>query len=166
MLKKCVLLLVRCFIKTPKNMSAVSQFSIPAYKLSIGSKPLSPVLTKIGDDQKEMLQFFSQTSGDMIQGMCRFEKNFALLFPLFKGLVNSGKPTGLVLTFSNEKREAFFYYPAESKEEVSLFLNRVVALLKKEVNFKLILKEVIANRIRFKSEQVLLQQALFEKTTN
>lgn len=147
-------------------MSAVSQSTLPAYESRIGSKPLSPVFTKITEDQKEMLQFFSQTSGNMIQGMCRFEKNFVLLFPLFKGLVNSGRPIGLNLTFSNEEKAAFFYYPAESKEEVSLFFNRVVALLKKEVNFKLILKEVIANRIRFKSEQVLLQQALFDKTTN
>jgi hypothetical protein len=147
-------------------MSAVSQSTLPAYESNIGSKRLAPGFTKIGDDQKEMLQFFSQTSGNMIQGMCRFEKNFALLFPLFKGLVNSGRPTELYLTFSSEKKEAFFYYPAESKEEVSLFFNRVVALLKNEVKFKLILKEVIANRIRFKSEQVLLQQALFDKTTN
>lgn len=147
-------------------MSAVSQSTLPAYESRIGSKPLTPVFTKITEDQKEMLQFFSQTSGNMIQGMCRFEKNFASLFPLFKGLVNSGRPIGLNLTFSNEEKAAFFYYPAESKEEVSLFFNRVVALLKKEVKFKLILKEVIANRIRFKSEQVLLQQALFDKTTN
>ncbi len=98
--------------------------------------------------------------------MCRFEKNFASLFPLFKSLVNSGRPDGLNLTFSTEEKAAFFYYPAENKDEFSLFFNRVLALLKKEVKFKLILKEVIANRIRFKSEQFLLQQALIDKTSN
>ena len=147
-------------------MSAVSLSTIPAYESSIGLKPLSPLITKLADDQKEMLQFFSQISGDMIQGMCRFEESSTSLFPLFRGLVNSGRPVGLNLTFSNEEKAAFFYYPAESKEEVSLLFNRVVALLKKEVNFKLILKEVIANKIRFKSEQVLLQQALFDKATD
>lgn len=147
-------------------MSAVSLSTIPAYESSTSSKPLSPVITKLADDQNEMLQFFSQTAGNMIQGTCSFEKTFASLFPLFKGLVNSGRPIGLNLTFSNEEKAAFFKYPAESKEEVSLFFIRVVALLKKEVKFKLILKEVIANRIRFKSEQVLLQQALFDKSAN
>lgn len=147
-------------------MSAVSQSTLPAYESSNGSKPLSPVFTKIAEDQKEMVQFFSQTSGNMIHGMCRFEKSFASLFPLFKGLVNLGRPKGLNITFSTEEKAAHFYYPVESNQEVFLFFNRVVALLKKEVKFKLILKEVIANRIRFKSEQVLLQQALFDNTTN
>lgn len=146
-------------------MSALSQSTLPGYE-SLGSKPLSPIFTKIAEDQKEMLQFFSQTSGNRIQGMCRFEKSFISLFPLFRSLVSSGRPNGLNLTFSTEEKAAYFFYPAESKEEVSLLFNRVVALLKKEVKFKLILKEVIANRIRFKSEQVLLQQALFDKTTN
>ena len=146
-------------------MSALSQSTLPGYE-SLGSKPLSPIFTKIAEDQKEMLQFFSQTSGNRIQGMCRFEKSFISLFPLFRSLVSSGRPNGLNLTFSTEEKAAYIFYPAESKEEVSLLFNRVVALLKKEVKFKLILKEVIANRIRFKSEQVLLQQALFDKTTN
>ncbi len=147
-------------------MSALFQSTLPVYESSIGSKPLSTVFTKIEEDQKEMVQIFSQTSGKMIQGMCRFEKNFASLFPLFKSLVNSGRPDGLNLTFSTEEKAAFFYYPAENKDEFSLFFNRVLALLKKEVKFKLILKEVIANRIRFKSEQFLLHQALIDKTTN
>ncbi|MDI1321372.1 MAG: hypothetical protein PSV36_01410 [Algoriphagus sp.] len=147
-------------------MSTVSQSTLPVTESLNDSGHLSLGFTRIAEDQKEMLQFFSQTSGMMIQGMCRFEKSFAVLFPLFKGLISLGKPKGLNLTFSTEEKAAFFYFPVESNQDVSLFFNRVIALLKKEVRFKLILKEVITNRNRFKSEQILLQQAFFDKTTN
>lgn len=142
-------------------MSAVSYqnpTSIHPITLSLGG------ISKVSENsvsQKEMVKIFNQKSGEMIQGMCRLEKDFESLFPLFKGIAGLGKPSSLVLTFSNEDKSIFYTFESKRIREIEQFFTRVLTLLQKEVRFKQVLKEVIANRQRFKAEQSLLQSSLF-----
>jgi len=141
-------------------MSALS-YQSPAstglFSLTLGSNSR---FSQISVSQKEMIKVFSQKSGEMMQGVCSLEKSFDSLFPLFRGLISLGKPNSLSLTFSKENNSIFYSFSAEAQPEVEQFFARVLSLLQKEVKFKQVLKEVIENRIKFKSEQSLLQAAL------
>lgn len=141
-------------------MSALS-YQTPAstglFSVTLGSNSR---LSHISVSQKEMIKVFSQKSGEVMQGVCRLEKSFIPLFPLFRGLVGLGKPRSLSLTFSREDNSIFYSFNAEAQPEVEQFFARVLSLLQKEVKFKKILKEVIENRLRFKAEQSLLQTTL------
>ncbi|RAI93963.1 hypothetical protein [Algoriphagus yeomjeoni] len=119
-------------------------------------------ISSISVNQQEIVKIFSQKSGLMMQGICRFESPFEILFPLFKGLSESGKPKSLNLRFSSEEKAAFFYYPEANHAAVSQFFSELVLLLQKEVKFKKVLKEVIINRNHFRSEQFLLQHAMMD----
>jgi hypothetical protein len=127
------------------------------FSLSLGSNSR---LSQISVSQKEMIKIFNQRSGEVMQGMCRLEKNFDSLFPLFRGLISLGKPNSLSLTYSLEEKSIFYSFKSESQVEVEQFFSRVLVLLQKEIKFKQLLKEVIENRSRFKSEQSLLQSSL------
>ncbi|MBN3581779.1 hypothetical protein JYB64_05225 [Algoriphagus aestuarii] len=141
-------------------MSALS-YQTPAsqslFNVALGS---SSRFSQVSVSQKEMVKIFSQKSGEMMQGMCRMDQGFDSLFPLFKGLIRLGKPKSLTLTYSNEEKSIFYSFREEDQLEVEQFFARVLALLQKEVKFKKVLKEIIENRLRFKSEQSLLQTAL------
>ncbi len=141
-------------------MSALS-YQTPAstglFNVTLGSNSR---LSQISVGQKEMIKVFNQKSGELIQGVCHLEKRFDALFPLFRGLVSLGKPSSLTLTFSKEEKSIFYSFSSEAQPEVEHFFARVLALLQKEVKFKQILKEIIENRLRFKSEQSLLQSTL------
>ena len=141
-------------------MSALS-YQTPAtsslFNVTLGSNSR---FSQVSVSQKEMVKIFNQKSGEMMQGMCRLENGFDSLFPLFRGLIRLGKPKSLHLTFSNEERSIFYSFKEEDQTEVEQFFARVLALLQKEVKFKKVLKEIIDNRLRFKTEQSLLQTAL------
>lgn len=141
-------------------MSAVS------YQTLAPSSPVSVTLgskskfSEISVGHQEMVKIFNQRSGNRIQGMCKLEKGFDSLFPLFKGMVSLGKPSGLEISYSNEEKSIFFSFDSKKEVEVGKFISNVLSLLRKEVRFKKILKEIIENRKRFKAEQSLLQSSL------
>lgn len=141
-------------------MSALS-YQSPAssglFKVAIGSKSR---FSQVSVSHKQMIKVFSQQSGEIMQGVCRLEKSFDSLFPLFRALISLGKPQSLSLTFSRDSKSVFYTFSSEALPEVEQFFDRVLTLLQKEVKFKQVLKEVIENRLRFKSEQSLLQNAL------
>lgn len=118
--------------------------------------------SKVSVNQQEIVKIFNQKSGILMQGMCKFEGRYEILYPLFKGLSAAGKPKSLNLSFSSKEKTAFFYYPEANHAEVSQFFSELVLLLQKEVKFKKILKEVIINRNHFRSEQFLLQHAMMD----
>jgi hypothetical protein len=95
-----------------------------------------------------------------MQGMCRFEKGFEQLLPLFRGLILLGRPRSLSFIYDFDRSQAFFTFSQSEKREVVLFVNRIIELLKKEVAFKEILNKVIENNKRFRAEQSLLNSAL------
>ncbi len=95
-----------------------------------------------------------------MQGMCRFEKGFEKLLPLFRGLILLGKPGSLSVIYDFDRAQAFFTFAQSEKREVVWFFNQIIELLKKEVAFKEILDKVIENNKRFRAEQALLHSAL------
>lgn len=141
-------------------MSAVS------YQTLVPSSPVSVTLgsrskfSEISVGHQEMVKIFNQRSGNRIQGMCKLEKGFDSLFPLFKGMVSLGKPNGLEISHSNEEKSIFFSFDSKQEIEVGKFISNVLSLLRKEVRFKKVLKEIIENRQRFRAEQSLLHSSL------
>lgn len=114
-------------------------------------------------NKQDFLRMDFQNTGINMQGMCSFEKGFEGLFPLLKGFMALGKPDWLIVTWSKSEKTAFFYFPQEKEQEVKDFLGRVIAMLEKEIQFKTVLEQVILNRKRFATEQVILVKALMNK---
>ena len=146
--------------KTQKNMSALSYQSASSTSLFNVTVGRNSKVSQISANQQDLVKFFNQKTGDMMQGMCRLEQNFQTLYPLFRGLISLGKPSSLILTFSPEEKSIFYSFRAESLPEVEQFFTRILTLLQKEVKFKKVLKEIIENRLQFKAEQRLLHSAL------
>ena len=144
-------------------MGALPQTKTTAVDQVIG---LSNGLSKVSVNQQEIVKIFNQKSGLIMQGMCKFEDGFELLYPLFRGLSEAGKPQCLSLRFSHVERVAFFHYPASSHDEVSSFFSHLILLLQNEVKFKKVLKEIIINRNQFLSEQFLLQNTMMGSEEN
>ncbi|UZD23632.1 hypothetical protein PBT90_09545 [Algoriphagus halophytocola] len=116
--------------------------------------------TNQGLNQQQVLRVFNQKSGEIIQGVCKFESGFEFLFPLFRGLSAAGKPSFLKLNFSTSEQAAFFHYPISKRAEADLYFAQLIGLLNNEIKFKKILKEIILNRNVFKAEQSLLHSSL------
>ncbi|SFT51925.1 hypothetical protein SAMN04489724_1119 [Algoriphagus locisalis] len=140
-------------------MSALPKRQLSFFEQGVG---LATGFSKILVNQQEIIKIFNQKSGMVMQGMCKFEENSEVLYPLFKGLSEAGKPKSLNLRFTSAERAAYFYYPESSQAEVSKFFSELILLLQKEVKFKKVLKEVIINRNQFRSEQFLLQNAMMD----
>ncbi len=94
--------------------------------------------------------------------MCSFEGMSEQIFSLFKLLISVGKSLRLASKLDGKQQTAILEFPQEEKDKIECYLNHLVYLIQKEVDFKRVLKEIIANKTRFKAEQVLLQKALFE----
>lgn len=124
----------------------------------------SPELIRFNLGQQEILKIFSQPIANKMQGMCRFERGFEKLLPLFKGLMLLGKPTTLSLIYDFNRAQVFFTFSQAESQEVERFFNKVIELLKKEVRFKQILEKVIENNRRYQAEQALLQSSLHSVT--
>ncbi len=141
-------------------MSAAVQLS--SLESPTGSLILTTIqdLTRLGHGNQEILKISSQQIGNRMQGMCRFEKGFEKLLPLFRGLVLLGKPTSLSLIYDFEKAQVFFTYSKVEQEDVDRFFDQVISLLKKEIRFKQLLQKVIENNKRHQAEQALLQATL------
>ncbi|REG88579.1 hypothetical protein [Algoriphagus antarcticus] len=144
-------------------MSALPQTKPESVDQVIG---LANGFSKVSVNQQEIVKIFNQKSDLVMQGMCKFGDSFEFLFPLFKGLSESGKPKSLNLRFSSSEKAAYFYYPVSSQSEVSLFFSQLILLLQNEVKFKKALKEIIINRNHFISEQFLLQNAMMGSIEN
>ena len=117
-------------------------------------------LTNFGQGKQEILKISSQQIGNRMHGMCRFQKGFEKLLPLFRGLVVLGKPSSLTLIYDFEKAHVFFTYSKVEQEDVDRFFDQVISLLKKEIRFKQLLQKVIENNKRHQAEQALLQSTL------
>ena len=148
---------MRCYILKHTKMSALPKTS-PSPSHQVIS--LANGFSKISVNQQEIVKIFNQKSGMVMQGMCKFEEKFENLYPLFRGLSEAGKPQSLNLRFSSVEKAVYFYYPEVDQTEVTQFFSELVRVLQKEVKFKKILKEVIINRNRFRSEQFLLHNAM------
>ena len=118
--------------------------------------------SKYSVNHQEIIKVFNQKKEMGMQGVCRFDEKFEVLYPLFRGLSEAGKPKNLKLRFSSEEKAVYFGYPESDQSEVSHFFSELVLVLQKEVKFKKILKEVIINRNRFKAEQFLLHHAMMD----
>lgn len=120
----------------------------------------SPELTQLAVGQQEIMKIFSRQVSNSMQGMCRFERGFEKLMPLFRGLILLGKPSSLNLIYDFHRAQVFFTFAAEERKDVERFFGKVVVLLEKEVRFKQILEKVIENNRRHQAEQALLQASL------
>ncbi|OOG77744.1 hypothetical protein [Algoriphagus sp. A40] len=141
-------------------MSAVAQFISSDLKSNTWTVTTKPELAHFKVGKQEILKIFSQPVANQMQGMCRFEKGFEQLLPLFRGLVLLGKPKSLSFIYDFDRTQAFFTFSQNEKKEVVRFFNQIIELLKKEVKFKEILGKVIENNKRFRAEQALLNSAL------
>lgn len=141
-------------------MSAVAQFISSDLKTNSWAVTTKPELAHFKVGKQEILKIFSQPIANQMQGMCRFEKGFEQLLPLFRGLILLGKPKSLSVIYDFDRAQAFFTFSQNEKKEVVRFFNQIIELLKKEVTFKEILGKVIENNKRFRAEQALLHSAL------
>lgn len=141
-------------------MSVAVQISSLESSITSWTISTSPELVKFSLGQQEILKIFSQPVANKMQGMCRFEKGFEKLLPLFRGLILLGKPASLSLIYDFGKAQVFFTFSQSEKKEVEKFLNKVVEMLKKEVRFKQLLEKVIENKRRYQAEQSLLQSSM------
>ena len=142
-------------------MSAIAQISESVEKSS-WTISTSPELVHISLQQQEILKIFSQPVENKMQGMCRFEKGFEKLLPLFRGLVVLGKPTTLNFIYDFHQAQIFFTFSLNEKKAVERFFGRIIDLLKNEVRFKKILEKVIENNRKYQAEQSLLQSSLHQ----
>ena len=141
-------------------MSAVAQILRTELNSNSWTVTASPDLAQFNVGEEVILKIFSQEVGNQMQGMCRFERGFEQLLPLFRGLILLGKPRSLSLIYDFDRAQAFFTFSQTEKREVVRFVNQIIELLKKEVRFKEILDKVIENNNRFRAEQSLLNSAL------
>ncbi len=141
-------------------MSAVAQLVRTEPKSNSWTVTTSPDLAEFNVGREVILKIFSQEVGNQMQGMCRFERGFEELLPLFRGLILLGKPASLSLIYDFDRAQAFFTFSQTEKLEVVRFFNQIIELLKREVTFKEILNQVIENKKRFQAEQTLLHAAL------
>ena len=144
-------------------MSALLNPGLNQSEQSIG---FSNGFSKVSVNQQEIVKIFNQKSGIVMQGMCKFDDKFEILYPLFRGLSEAGKPQGLSMKFSAIDKAVYFHYPETSHYEVAQYFSNLIFLLQSEVKFKKVLKEIIINRNHFKSEQYLLQNAMMGSIEN
>jgi hypothetical protein len=147
-------------------MSAATQYNISEFKSKSWTVRTSPTLSEFEVNGQEILKIFSQPVANQIQGVCRFERGFEQLLPLFSGLILLGNPSSLRLIFDRDRAQVFFTFSRSEEAKVVRFFNQVILLLKKEVQFKVILKKFIEKKKRFQSEQALLHAALHGKAWN
>ncbi|MBC6369111.1 hypothetical protein [Algoriphagus sp. AK58] len=141
-------------------MSVAVQMSHPQKNTTSWTVSTSPELVRFSLGQQEILKIFSQPIANKMQGMCRFEKGFERLLPLFRGLIGLGKPASLSLIYDFNRAQVFFTFSQAEINEVENFFSKVIDMLKKEVRFKQILEKVIENNRRHLAEQALLQSSL------
>ena len=141
-------------------MSAVAQILRSDLQSNSWTVTTSPDLAQFSVGKQVILKIFSQEVANQMQGMCRFEKGFEQLLPLFRGLILLGKPRSLSFIYDFDRAQAFFTFSQNEKNEVIRFVNQIIELLKKEVAFKKILDQVLENNKRFWAEQALLNSAL------
>jgi hypothetical protein len=144
-------------------MSAVAQKSDSETQANAWILSTSSDLAYFKVGNQEILKIFSQPVANRMQGMCRFEKGFEALMPLLRGLTLMGRPSSLSFIYDIDQSQAFFTFSQSEAGKVQHFFNQIIGLLKKEVKFKEILKKVIENNNRFRSEQALLNAALHGK---
>lgn len=118
----------------------------------------------LATENLDILKVSVQSFGNKMQGMCRFEQGFEPLLPLFRGLILLGKPKTLSLIYDFPNSQVYFSYSLGERVEVEQFLNQVIRMLKSEVRFKRILRQIITSKRRFQSEQALIQSALHQPT--
>jgi hypothetical protein len=87
--------------------------------------------------------------------------HFENLSSLFIGLSSFGKPFDLII--EKEKHSSVFSvsFPVSSESIVLNYLQRILLMLTEEVKFKTVLKKVLENQKRFKAEESLLMNELF-----
>lgn len=127
--------------------------SFPSSSLDLGKSAKNPDM---------VFQIDTVNLGERVSIMWSFEGMETQLFSLFRSLISFGKPFRLVVRIDRTAQIAFFEFPQEETEKITHYLDSLVGLITKEITFKRVLKEIIANKIRFQAEQVLLQKALFE----
>ena len=143
-------------------MSAVAQFSGSVSKASSWTVSSTPELVHISLHQQEILKIFTQPVANKMQGMCRFEKGFEKLLPLFRGLVVLGKPSTLNFIYDFNQAQIFFTFSQNEKKAVERFFSRIIDLLKSEVRFKKVLEKILENNRHYQAEQALLQSSLHQ----
>ncbi|GAA0880107.1 hypothetical protein GCM10009119_30770 [Algoriphagus jejuensis] len=141
-------------------MSAVAQILRSDLQSNSWTVTTSPDLAQFSVGKQVVLKIFSQEVANEMQGMCRFEKGFEQLLPLFRGLTQLGRPQSLSFIYDFDRAQAFFTFSQTEKREVIRFVNQIIELLKKELAFKKILVQVLENNKRFHAEQALLNSAL------
>lgn len=119
---------------------------------------------KIKGEDPNIFQIYYQNIGSMVQGMGSFEGLKPQECALLKSLLSIGRPARLSIKMDVMSKLVFFEFPQEENEKIEAYLKKVVDLIRKEIVFKTVLKQIISNQNRFKSEQILLQKALFENS--
>lgn len=87
--------------------------------------------------------------------------NFSAFTGLFKGLIYSGKPEGVILEHNRELGNYTLKYYDSKGETVKNYLQKIFGVLDEEIRFKAILRKVIQNQKRINMEEQLLRQELF-----
>ncbi len=80
---------------------------------------------------------------------------------LFKSIVSSGKPDGVILEINREPGNFTLKYYAANEEKVKSYMNKIFGFLEDENRFKAILKKVLQIQAQNKKEEQLLQRELF-----
>ncbi len=80
---------------------------------------------------------------------------------LFKSIISSGKPDGVILEINRELGNFTLKYYAANEEKVKSYLKKIFGMLEDENRFKAILKKFIQIQAQNKKEEQLLQRELF-----
>lgn len=142
-------------------MNALAQVDFPL-TIQQDAITLQSELSTSFSKEERFIIVSSEKSGHQMHGLCKMDNELESLFALFRGLSEAGRPQELSLKFTFDSREVAFSYPISNSIEVIKYFKRLISILQQEVKFKQVLNRIISIRKQFTSEQILLQNSLFE----
>lgn len=149
-------------IATPYYKTTTSEENYSFQAVSRNENPISH-LTSLLDWIKENEIICLESETVSIDSNRKFQEirfsltgKSAAYFPLLKGIAASGQPKSLRLQVNQSLKIFTLIFDTLDQSEAKIYLSKILTLIEKEVRFKQVLRKVILNQKKFKSEEKLL----------
>lgn len=99
----------------------------------------------------------NKSFGEIVFSLTKLSAGY---FPLLRGLAASGKTGSFVLQVNSRLRNFTFVYDLQDEAGATSYLVKILGLVRKEVQFKRVLRKFIFNQEKYKLEERLLLSEL------
>lgn len=87
--------------------------------------------------------------------------SFASINSLFRGLISLGRPLGVIIEYTSEKKQFTLKYYDSDEDIAKAYLNKIIQNIVEEIRFKCILTSILQHRLNIELEESLTLKKLF-----